>query len=48
MDPIVYLRRNLAEEEEFRAAEKYFPVADHRAAIPEGSLVIPRYSSTGV
>jgi len=45
MEPVVYLRSVLAEEEEKLAAAKYFNVVDHRAAIPADSLVIPRYSA---
>jgi hypothetical protein len=43
--PVVYLRGALAEEPEKQAAAKYFHVVGHRAAIPSGSLVIPRYSA---
>lgn len=45
MNPVIYLRGALAEEAEKVAAARYFPMADHRTAIPPGSLVVPRYSA---
>jgi len=45
MEPVIYFRGSLAEEEEKLAAAKYFPVVERRTAVPEGSLIIPRYSA---
>ena len=45
MKPAVYFRVGLwTEEEEFTACSRYFPTVRCRTAIPEGSLVVPRYS----
>jgi len=45
MKSIIYIRGSLAEEEEIRAAKKYFEVVEQRTHIPSNSLVIPRYSA---
>ena len=44
--PAILFRKSLAEEEEFLSAHKYFgyPIVEQRTNIPEGSLVIGRYS----
>lgn len=42
--PVILMRHSLAEEEEYLAAQKYFPVHSTRASLPEDSLVIGRYS----
>jgi len=44
MNPVILMRHSLAEEEEYLAAQKYFPVHSTRASLPEDSLVIGRYS----
>jgi hypothetical protein len=44
MRPIILFRPNRTNEYELEAAHKYFTVKTQRAAIPEGSLVIGRYS----
>lgn len=44
MKPVILMRASLAEYDELRIAEKYFPVYRTRAEIPRGSLVIGRYS----
>jgi hypothetical protein len=43
--PVIYFRGSLTEEDEKRAAARYFPVVEKRTDIPPGSLVIPRYSA---
>jgi hypothetical protein len=45
LHPVILFRESLAEEEELKAAAKYFPIVTRRTAIPAGSLVIPRYSA---
>lgn len=45
MKPIIYLRNNLAEQDEMLAAKKYFEVVEQRTYIKPNSLVIPRYSA---
>ena len=45
MEPTILFRKDLDSEPEFKIAQKYFPVVDHRAACPPGTLVIPRYSA---
>jgi hypothetical protein len=45
MKPIIYIRASLAEQEEIKAAKKYFEVVEQRTHIKKDSLVIPRYSA---
>ena len=45
MKPVIYIRGSFAEREEIEAAKEWFFVAENRAAIPEHSLVIPRYTA---
>ena len=45
MPPTILFRKGFDEEGEFEAAQKYFPVVDHRAACPHDTLIIPRYSA---
>lgn len=44
MKPVVLMRKALAEEGEAEAASSFLPVYSHRTEVPEGSLVIGRYS----
>jgi len=43
--PTIYFQRNLVDDNEKKAAACYFPVVIRRTDIPDGSLVIPRYSA---
>lgn len=45
MEPYIFIRESLADEEEIKAAEMYFPIVTQRTAVPRNSLVIPRYSA---
>lgn len=45
MTPVILIRSSLAEENEEIAAKQYFHTIRLRSKIPNGSLVIPRYSS---
>ena len=45
MKPVILFRPDLYTEEEMVIAKKYFDVYTNRASIPEGSIVIPRYSA---
>jgi len=45
MEPTILFRKDLDSETEFKVAQQYFPVVDHRAACPPDALVIPRYSA---
>lgn len=45
MEPVVFIRASLAEEDEKQAAAKYFPIVERRTAVPAGSLIIPRYAA---
>lgn len=45
MDPVIYFRGSLAEQEELDAAAKYFRVVQQRTHARKGDLVIPRYSA---
>lgn len=45
VNPVIYFRGSLAEEEEKRAATKHFRVIEKRTDIKPGELVIPRYSA---
>jgi len=45
MEPYIFIRESLADEEEIKAAGFYFRVVTRRTAIPRNSLVIPRYSA---
>lgn len=43
-NPVVFFRQIDPDKEEFLEAQKFLPIYTQRAAIPPGSLVIPRYS----
>jgi hypothetical protein len=45
MNPVILFRPDRNTEEEMSIACKYFDVYTNRAAIPDGSLIIPRYSA---
>lgn len=45
MEPTILFRKNIDSEPEFKIAQQYFNVVDHRAACPPNTLVIPRYSA---
>lgn len=47
MKPVIYTRKGFKpwEQEELPSASQHFPVYNQRTLIPEGSLVIPRYSA---
>lgn len=45
MKPVIFFRQVDHDREEFTAAQKHFNVVTQRALIPQGSLVIPRYSA---
>jgi hypothetical protein len=42
--PVILIRESLAEAEEIFSARKYFKTVNQRSLIPQGSLVICRYS----
>lgn len=44
LKPVILFRGALAEEEELLAARQHFTIYQNRAAVPEGSTVIGRYS----
>jgi hypothetical protein len=45
MNPVVFIRTTLAQEDERLAAARHFPIVERRTAIPSGSLVVARYSA---
>jgi len=45
MGPTILFRKDINSEAEFKIAQQYFPVVDHRAACPPSTLIIPRYSA---
>lgn len=45
MDPVIYFRGSLAEQEELEAAKEHFRVITQRTQVKRGELVIPRYSA---
>lgn len=45
MEPYIFIRESLVDEEEIKAAEIYFPIVTRRTSVPRNSLVIPRYSA---